>query len=338
MKIKNLFTILNLIFLIFISGCGSISTQNKQDVDVHVGYKGLAIEFVKNTPPPRIFEGDTFPVYLKIKNNGAYSIKDSKAIVNLGVEKDYTLQVVLLEGSRIQKAEGENAAKFSLDGKSNINPIGDEDVISYNVKAGKIDPQSEAHPSTVTATLCYPYETIFSTGVCIDSDISNLRPGKKVCEVRDLVPSGGQGAPVAVTKVEVSMLPTQANDKEKSIQKIIPQFLIYVENKGSGLVINSEAVGEFCTKSEAKHENLNIIYIDAELSGEKLYCQLETKQNIPGHIKLKDKKDIVRCTLEKGIESTDTYLSPLRITLTYGYTQSISANYFIQKTVQDRAR
>ena len=106
MKIKNLFTILNLIFLIFISGCGSISTQNKQDVDVHVGYKGLAIEFVKNTPPPRIFEGDTFPVYLKIKNNGAYSIKDSKAIVNLGVEKDYTLQVVLLEGSRIQKAEG----------------------------------------------------------------------------------------------------------------------------------------------------------------------------------------------------------------------------------------
>ena len=336
MKIKNSFAIMNLFFLILIAGCTSVSTGKNQEIDVHTGYQGLVMEFVKNTPPPKVFEQQEFPVYLKIMNSGAYSIKDTKAYINLGVEKDYTSKVTLLESSAIQKSEGANAAAFTLKGKTNVNPNGDEEVISYNVIAGSIDPQSEAHPSAVTAALCYPYQSELSSTICIDSDISNLRPEKKVCQVKDLVTSGGQGAPVAVTKVEISMLPASAG--KDNIQKIIPQFLIYVENVGKGLVIRNEAVSNFCTKSETSHEDLNVVYVDAQLSGENLNCQIGTKEKIPGHIKLNDKKDIVRCTLDKGITSSqNAYLSPLKITLTYGYTQTIAANYFIQKLVQDRS-
>ncbi len=342
MKIKNLFQILNLFIIIFVIGCTSVSSGNQKEINVHVGYEGLSMDFVKNTPPAKVFEKGEFPVYLIIKNSGAFSIKDSNAnvmnaYVNLGVEKDYTSKVTLLENERIQKLSGINAASFKIDGKSNVNPIGDEQVISFNVVAGKIDPQSEAHPSAVTATLCYPYQTILSSTVCIDSDISNLRPEKKVCQVKDLITSGGQGAPVAVTKIEMSMLPTQSISGQP--QKIIPQFLIYVENVGKGLVIRKEAVNDFCTKSEGKHEDLNAVYVSAELSGKQLYCQIGDREKVPVHIKLKDKKDIVRCTLREGIESVQSaYLSPLKITLDYGYTQSISTGYFIQKVAQDRTR
>ncbi len=320
----------------FATSCTAGTSKKSTDIDVRVGFSGLIMEFLKNTPPQKVFEGDIVPVLIKVRNNGAYSIpENNKAILSLGFEKDYTKSVKLMQGGRVQALDNlYNTAAFNLEGKSPINPNGEEEVISYNLEAGKIDPQSEAHTSTVVATLCYPYETVLSSTVCIDTDINDLRPAKKVCSNKDLIFSNGQGAPVAVTKLEINMLP--AISEKNAADKIKPQFLIYVENKGQGTVIKNEAVKDFCTKSDTSHENLNIVYVDVELSGKKLKCQLETKKDSSelGHIKLKDKKDIIRCAFEEGIDKNqDAYLSPLKITLRYGYAQSISANYFIQKPV-----
>ena len=173
------------ILIMFAAGCTGGARNKNEEVDVHVGFSGLAIEFLKNSPPSKVFEGDTLPVLIKVKNNGAYSITGDRAIVSLGVEKDYTDKLDLLKGGRISSFAGlNNAAVFSLDGKSPISPVGDEEVISYNLKAGKVDPQSEAHASTVIATLCYPYETVLSSTVCIDTDVNNLRPSKKFAATR----------------------------------------------------------------------------------------------------------------------------------------------------------
>jgi len=343
--------LITIILLILISGCGPTNnTSNEQDF--HKGISGLTIEFLKNTPPPRIFEGDNFPVIITVKNNGAYSLKEEeKAILSLGVEKDYTKSVNLLQGGRVQlvqtsTAQGitlEQAAAFSLNGRSQTNSNGDEEIISYNIGAAQVDPQSEYHQSSVIVTLCYPYETVLAKTICIDTDVNNLRPSKKVCNAQDLILNDGQGAPVAITKIEVSMLPAQVSDQKSLSEKIRPQFLIYVENKGPGLVIKTEAVKDFCTKSDTVHENFNIVYVDAELSGRKLKCQLEKKEDNDelGHIKLKDKKDIIRCStsaddsayLADIDRNIDSYLSPLKITLKYGYTQTISTNYLIEKLV-----
>ncbi|MBI2656992.1 hypothetical protein HYX03_04595 [Candidatus Woesearchaeota archaeon] len=324
--------------LLFILGCTTSTTKTTtKDIDVRVGFAGLTLEFLKNTPPQKVFEGDVFPTVIKVGNKGAFSLKDNdKSILSLGIEKDYTKKVELLTGGKIEKVK-ENAASFNLEGRSTINQKGEEEVISYNIQAGKVDPQSEAHPSTVIATLCYPYETVLSSTVCVDTDISGIRPGKKVCKLQDMVFSNGQGAPVAVTKVEMQMLPSQESQQSpQGYGNVVPQFLIYVENKGQGTVIRREVVDKFCTQSSTTHEDLNIVYVDAYLSGTQLECQLQKKlgSNERGHIKLKDKKDIIWCALkEKGGVSAnqDSYLTPLKIVLSYGYTQSISANYLIQK-------
>ena len=236
MKTINKISIITTILLLFIAACNATSTQKTKEIDVRVGFAGLTLEFLKNTPPQRIFESDKFPVVIKIRNTGAADIKDSQAVLSLGFEKDYTQNIELLRSGGVQPLpdlKAENTAAFSLEGKSQINQKGEEEVVSYNLAAGKVDPQSEFHSSTVMATLCYPYQTILDTTFCMDTDVSSLRPGKKVCRLQDLSFANGQGAPVAISKIEVQMLPSQESGK------ITPQFLIYIENKGQGIVIKN---------------------------------------------------------------------------------------------------
>lgn len=324
-----------------VSACNMQTSGKKAaDINVRVGFNGILMEFMKNTPPVKIFEDDAFPVIIRLRNDGAYTIDKDKAVLSLGVEKDYTKALKLQTTERISrldlgKQSSDEPAAFGLNGKTSLNPTGDYDVISYNLQAGKVDPQSEAHASTVIATVCYPYQTILDTTTCIDTDISSTKPGKKVCKMEDINFNGGQGGPVSVTRIEVNMLPTAVNEQTGD-QKIKPQFLIFIENMGKGNVIQNGVEKDYCTKSEVTHDKLNKIFVKASLGGKELYCPTNRKdfsdEKKDGYVKLVDKKALARCILTDGISRADeTYLSPLRIELTYGYTQSILANYFIQK-------
>ena len=326
-------------FLFLVAGCETSTKTN--DINVRVGFNGLTMEFLKNTPPARIFEDDVIPVYIRVKNSGAYTIQEKDAVLSIAVENDYTKRVELLGTGNIEKETG-NAAKFPLEGKSNFNPNGEEILVSYNLYAGKVDPQSEFHSSTVAANLCYPYETVFSDTICIDTDVSNLKPGKKVCNIQDLAPANGQGAPIAVTKVEISMLPTEI-DQNSQTRSIKPQFLMLIENKGSGTPVKRESTKDFCMRSDIGtnyNENINRINVKAFLSDKELDCT--PKGRVDGSLsdqkyamaKLKDKKEIIRCSSEALDASQDSYLSTLKIVMTYGYTQSIAANYLIQKATR----
>ncbi|MBS3105611.1 hypothetical protein J4234_05105 [Candidatus Woesearchaeota archaeon] len=324
------------LLIIFIISCTGTSTKKTQDIDVRVGFDGLKMEFLKNTPPQRIFEGDKFPVVVKVRNSGAADIKSNAAFISIGFEKDYTKNIELLTSGNVQPLSGlNNIASFGIEGKSIINQKGGEEVISYNLVAGKVDPQSEFHSSAAIATLCYPYKTVLDATFCMDTDPNNLRPGKKVCKLQDLAFANGQGAPVAISKIEVQMLPSQDSGK------ITPQFLIYVENKGTGIVIKNDAVKEFCTQGKVSSDKFNTITVKAFFPGtglgEELDCEPKEKGNKEkqGYVKLKDKKDIIRCAFKEGIQNNqDPFLKPLRIDMTYGYTQSISASYLTQKTAR----
>ena len=120
---KKIFFI-SAILILFILGCTGGTSRKTVDVDFHVGFNGLSMEFLKNSPPAKVFEGDTLPVLLKVKNSGAYSITNDRVVVSLGVEKDYTDKLELLKGGRISQFAGlNNAAAFSLEGKSPINIV-----------------------------------------------------------------------------------------------------------------------------------------------------------------------------------------------------------------------
>src|SRR3989344_6546953 len=114
MRINNKLSVVSLVLILFIIACTSSSNQKtSKEVDVRVGFDGLKMEFLKNTPPEKVFESDTIPVVIKIRNNGAYSLDDnSKAVLYLGVEKDYTKKVDLLANGKVQPVGTGNAATF----------------------------------------------------------------------------------------------------------------------------------------------------------------------------------------------------------------------------------
>lgn len=344
-----------LIFAFIVLGCAKSDSKPKQ-IDIFVGIEGLTAEFAKSAPPPRVFENSKFPILLRVRNKGTYGIASDGqtfGVLSIGREKDYITRLSLEKSSRtFQAIEGEEANEifFSVDGKTQLNPKGDEIVVSLNAKTGKLEPQSEIKPSTITATLCYPYQTVLSTTVCIDPDPAGIRPGKKVCNVKESSYNNGQGAPISVTKIEPQMIPEG--------EFIKPQFLIFIENKGKGNTVDIKSYDNVCGKNldfddpKRKEEikNIwNVAFLRAYASGEKDINQLiccpnidgqcpeqETNVNkITGFVRFRDRKDFVRCTFKNGVgKNFDAYTSPLRIEIDYGYVQTVATNFIIQKPIR----
>ena len=51
--------------------------------------------------------------------------------------------------------------------------------------------------------------------MCIDPDVVGLKVRQKICAVKDISLSGGQGAPIAITKIEPVMVPEVDNQNIK---------------------------------------------------------------------------------------------------------------------------
>jgi len=322
-----------LLVLVVASGCegGKIfgKKQDKRpitDADIRKGTDGLDMEFLKNAPPENVFEGSQddggkvitsdFPISLRLKNEGASNIEEG--ILIFASEKAYVN--VSLESKERQE--------FIIKGKSIYSPVGDEEFVTLTAGAKRISAQSETHPSTIFATACYPYNTILGTSVCIDTDIIGEVRGKKVCDIKDLTFSEGQGAPVAVTKIETRMLP------DVDVNKVKPHFIIFIENKGNGEVVNSKKLGAACSSSGLNYTDFNTLTISASLPQGDLKCS-ENVDPGPAAVRLREKEDIVRCTLEDGIDiGRDAYTAPLKIELNYGYTFTISKDIIIEKVLK----
>ena len=329
-----------MISLFLIVSCGGQTGGGKSSIkDVHKGIEGISIEFLENAPPERVYHESDFPAVVTLENIGAYTIENDDAVVLLGIEDQYN-KLKRIDSVKIGDSEEEKKVYFKMDGKTTLNPKGGRKIITYDLEAEPIDPQSESRESTIFATICYPYQTDMSTSVCIDTDELNLKGSPKVCDVEDISLSGGQGAPMAVTKVESRMLRKEGN--------IVPHFIIHVENKGGGVVFRTddnvhESVKKICSKDAISHEdkNFNTVFVTAylgpEIDDNLLDCSPEEpdkpENKDKGYVRLIGDKDIIRCTY-KGTpisENRGTYKSPLIVKMDYGYTKTVSKTYTIER-------
>ena len=325
--------ILMLLLFLILSGCKSSGTSSRQaqlaDSEFRKGTEGVVIAFLKNAPPDKIFEETLFPIALSIKNNGATDIGALSASSSLytgngylavGTEQAYVS--VIPEGQFIQPIE-------NFHGKSPLSPKGSTDVKTFEATSKRIGTQSETHPSTVFVTACYPYKTSLGTSICVDTDPFGLNNRKKVCTVKDLSFSGGQGGPVAITKIEARMAPSQDTDT------IVPYFILTIENRGNGEVIRSDdnKLRDACSSNPLQYTDFNRIKVTATLGGLPLTCGIG--DSFEATLRLRNKKDMVNCYLKDGVsKDIDPYTSPLRIDLDYGYTFTISKDIIIQKILR----
>ena len=201
MKIKIL-----IIMLLVLTSCQYIpGTGDKvETVDIHKGTEGVQITLIN--PNPNIIEEQNIFLILQLDNKGATDITDG--IYNLITDRYIQLK--------------ETKGNYTLKGKTQDNPRGELNQIQIEGQSIKLPPQTEHYKTQIALQTCYGYNTKASLSVCIDTDITSKRP--KPCAVKAESFSGGQGAPVAVTKIEPMMMP--------KVDSTIPAFQIYIKNTG----------------------------------------------------------------------------------------------------------
>ena len=82
------------LLIIAVSGCKSSGSASIADIDVRKGTEGLSMEFLKGSPPDKVFEDAPFSVFFGIHNKGAFEFL--KNLLDLG-----ELDVLLPEDSRV---------------------------------------------------------------------------------------------------------------------------------------------------------------------------------------------------------------------------------------------
>jgi len=313
------FKILYIILIFFlISGYnGCVPDQAVKSVDIYRGTNSIVMNFLGGAPPDEVLENAEFQIIANIKNIGASDVRQGYLTVNL--EKDYmNLDDWVFDDPIVGYGIDYEQVIFDLEGKSEFNRYGGEGIINVRAKTKKIEELIEKHKSTVGLTACYEYSTKANPTVCIDPDVYDLKEGDKACHIAD-VSLGSQGAPVAVTRVEQNMVVHN--------NRVEPQFLIYMANKGNGQIFDKQKIEEACSAIGLEGDEWNRINIEAELSGNELACN-------PNPIKLTQTKNFVRCSapeqywIDKDLLAYETILS---INLTYGYTTTISKDVTIEK-------
>lgn len=334
--IKTVFTLLTAFIVISLAGCGTMSSGpgSIATIKVHTGTEGLEFSFMEQSPPGEVYVGDRFPLTLEFHNKGAYDIK--KGVFVIGAESDYIT---------VPSEYKDKPVRFDLFGRSLYDPIGGMDRKTIILTSRYLDPQSETHTTTIAVTACYPYKTEATVQVCIDTDIYNKRQTEKVCsgdtlslgtmqkETQKVVPNG-QGAPIAISKIEQKMMMHNESD-----ELVVPRFLIYVKNMRNGLPVNIDGYDRACESTGLSMKSWNVVSAKVYLSDRSIQLDCTPKLDYnsadkTGHIKLEKQEDFIRCTLPEGIPTTfGAYTSPLMIDLEYGYTFTISKNVLIRKQV-----
>ncbi len=313
--------LLALTLVLLLAACGGPSQP-----EYHVGTEGVVLSFAHDTPPREVYEDSRIPVLLEVSNLGAWDVRFEDIVVNLTGDPFY----VAVQNARMPKDQQPYALDPVLYGKQPGYPEGEFITIQPNVTILNVTGPREQPRTQLFATICYPYATVLGTTVCVDSNAYNQNEQRQVCSATTLT-YRSQGAPVAVVSIENRPAPIRVSQSggRGYVDVVQPTFIVHVENLGTGRVLQPipDAYSERLAVcgGHITTENLNKIEINATLSGIQLDCQ-------PWPIELRDDKGYTTCVVppsETSALSPSNYLGALKLTLSYMYQDSTSADISI---------
>lgn len=297
-----------LLLLFTVSACGP-STP----IDVfHTGVSGVEIELVKGNPD-EVYEEETFGTVFFLKNSGAYPIDSSNPGYLAVSYDDYFLNL-----------SERKIFNFILEPKSMGNPTGEYQVFEFVFKAKKFLIQRQSVETEIKFNYCYPYSTELTTTVCVDTKVRTVDSTTPVCKLTDYKSSSGQGAPIAITKIEPEMLVVG--------NSLRPLYRITIENLGQGYTINQTYKDVCADINKAKaRESLNVVRVSGKLSSDyELECN-------PSEVRLNSESQaITRCyvkdeDLKDFNRNSNTYSSVLYLKADYAYVDTYSKELEINR-------
>ena len=295
-----------LVALIVISGCAQMPGRRKEPEPAYrQGSQGIVMRFLPNYPRSPMYDDQPFDVLLEVRNMGSYDVGFPGDKIYLSGFDNKIITGIPQMGAQIPKMEGIGP----------YNPEGGFDTVEfkgtiYPLKLKNID----KYPATILATACYGYKTIASNNICIDPDPYGATSERKVC-VPSAVSFGTQGAPVAVTSVDVDAAPR------------VTRFKIQISNAGGGTVLKYgpdylARCSPYHTRGLEFNEVDSVRLSKVEVAGKVITPSCKPVDN-DGSVRLINGQATVFCELV-GLGSGPAYQTPLTVELDYSYRSTIS--------------
>lgn len=324
MRYRNWFLIAVVIAALLLSGCSQLGGRKDPSLgipEIYVGTAGFDAAFAAESVPSVVTAGSSSDVVLLLTNKGA--VNTPAAIVTV---KD-TRGAFTLESAKGSEKITFNKSLINvtaLDGKESApSTEGSAEGVVLTLNAKSFVKNEEAVDTGLLASVCYEYGTKLTANVCIDASSYSFQKQRKPCDAKAPLALKSQGAPVAVKKVETLT--------EKSGKYIKPKFKIYIDNAGTGLIIDKGSIRLFCTdkpETTISKDKLNIVVVEkAELRGKPLKCNddvSETKDKVEKILSGNAANDYVLCSYDGNdfADGSGTFVTPLKVELSYGYTST----------------
>ncbi|MBW3016506.1 hypothetical protein KY309_02760 [Candidatus Woesearchaeota archaeon] len=294
-----------LLFLAVVVACAPVQKEAAEPVDFRYGTEGLYMSFVPNLPPPRLLDSEPFNVMLMVENRGTTNVGRGDGDIFLS---GFDPRIITMSADRQPVPD--------LEGRGPFIPKGGFNTVSFSGTIAKLSSyRIDKYQPTILATACYRYETVASAQVCIDPNPFAPASAPKVC-TPGTVSLGSQGAPIAVTSVEVEPSPTKT------------RFRIHLQNVGGGDVFLPDS--EYLSKcSPYSDPGLGFNEVDFVRVDEVMIAGTSLKASCKpldsrGSLRLTGGSASLFCEFDvASMRAQSAYLSPLNVILKYGYRQSI---------------
>jgi hypothetical protein len=299
--------VLSLLLLAACQGGGKVEPKPQ---DFRTGSQGVVLQFIPNVPPQRIYDTEqTFNAQLDVFNRGAFEVGGPGDRIYLTGFDPSVISGIPTSGVQLPRIEG----------KSSFNLEGGRDVVTFQGSIRAIT--ADKIPLPLQATTCYEYETQASANVCVDPNPFAPSVRQRVCTPAN-VGLGSQGAPVAVTNIELEARPG------KTI------FRVNLANVGGGDAFRHG--GQYLQKcSPFDQEGLRFDEVDhidvLDVKVSDISIMPTCKPLDRGSVRLTGGAGSFFCELS-NIRAGPAYVTPLTITLRYGYRNVISKQVELVKT------
>lgn len=290
-----------ILLVLFLSGCkgftrkGANADESAINRQVYSGTQGLEIDFMQNLPPNEIYDSSNLHIVAELRNRGTRDVSGRLYLTGLDTN--------IIRGIDTEKYFG------PIEARDRYNIEGGYEVLEFESSSIDLPRGTDVLPVDVSLVTCYDYETLANPLVCVDPNIENILNKDRACQVKSVSMSGGQGAPVGVTKVDV----------ESTGRKAI--FSITVQNLGKGEVAETSRYCPF----NLQYDDLNKVAYDVTLSG-----MPPEKCSPRNPLRLSDGRGLITCTFNIPSQNRFAYETPLQIKLRYGYTDAVSKKVTIK--------
>jgi len=295
--------VISVLFLLVLVACAPGPTaEAPRPTDFRFGNEGLYMEFVLNLPPQNLYSPGEFVAMIHVENRGTSDVGGQLDTIYLSGFDNTIITGISTYGQPITPLEGRGP--FVPQG--GIGAVGFTGTIQ-SLSGKRID----KYQPTILATACYNYETVASAQVCIDPNPYAPTSIEKVC-LPTPVSLGSQGAPIAVTNVNVVASPGKT------------RFTIDIQNVGRGDVFRYGL--PYLDKCNPYNPGLSFNEVDfvkvTDVSVSGTSILQSCKPIIDSHVRLTNGKASLFCEFSSARQQAP-YLTPLNIVMQYGNRLSI---------------